>query len=219
MTHSLHRQGLSEELHRDFVVLSMAAQGFNNVGSADKLKEIFKIIVKYEPINYGEVFSGPIFRSSDQEMLKNTKDNSYIHFVFDDRSKISSFLKELKEADIGLSVVVSGVVEEVRKACEEAGLRMHTVNFSGGIMGNTARLPEAPILEVTTMCGHGLISANLVRQMVKDLKRGRGSLEEFAIDLAKQCQCGIFNNKRAEKILARLADMELKTDNNKEEAV
>lgn len=89
MTHSLHRKGKTEELHQDFVVLSMAAQGFNNVNSAEKLRKIFNIIVKYEPVNYGEVFSGPIFRSSNEEMLENMKDNSYIHFVFDEREKIS----------------------------------------------------------------------------------------------------------------------------------
>lgn len=206
MTHSLHRKGETSELHRDFVVLSMAAQGFNNVQSADKLREIFKIIVKYGPVNYGEVFSGPIFRSSNEEMLANMKDNSYIHFVFDEREKVSGFLRELKEADYAMSVVVTSVVEEVRKACEEAGLKMHTVNFSGGIMGNTSLLPEEPVLEITTMCGHGLISANLVKQMVRDLKKGRGDYREFAIDLAEQCQCGIFNPDRAEKILMRMVD-------------
>ncbi|SMP53859.1 hypothetical protein [Anoxynatronum buryatiense] len=206
MTHSLHRKGEPSDLNRDFVVLSMAAQGFNNVQSADKLREIFNIIVKYEPVNYGEVFSGPIFRSSNEEMLKNMKDNSYIHFVFDEQEKVAGFLRELKEADYAMSVVVSGVVEEVKKACEKAGLNMHTVNFSGGILGNTGRLPEASVLEITTMCGHGLISANLVKQMVLDLKKGRGDYREYAIDLAKQCQCGIFNPDRAEKILRRMVD-------------
>ena len=206
MTHSLHRKGEKADLHQDFVVLSMAAQGFNNVQSADKLREIFKIIVKYEPVNYGEVFSGPIFRSSNEEMLENMKDNSYIHFVFDEREKISGFLRELKEADYAMSVVVSGVVDEVKTACEEAGLSMHTVNFSGGILGNTSLLPEEPVLEITTMCGHGLISTNLVKQMVSDLKKGRGDYREYAIDLAKQCQCGIFNPDRAEKILMRMVD-------------
>lgn len=105
-----------------------------------------------------------------------------------------------------MSVVVTSVVEEVRKACEEAGLKIHTVNFSGGIMGNTSLLPEEPVLEITTMCGHGLISTNLVKQMVSDLKKGRGDYREFAIDLAKQCQCGIFNPDRAEKILMRMVD-------------
>lgn len=141
-------------------------------------------------------------------MLKNMKDNSYIHFVFDERGKVSRFLKELKEANFDMYVVVSGIVEEVHQACDEASLEMHTVNFSGGIFGNTDRLPENPVLEITTMCGHGLISTSLVKKMAVGLKKGKGSLREYAIVLANQCQCGIFNPDRAEIILKRLSDQE-----------
>lgn len=204
MTHTLHRIGSKEELHKEFIVMSMSAQGFNNIGSAQKLRDAFRIIVKYKPINYGEVFSGPIFRSSNDEILNNMKDNSYIHFVFDDRDVVSEFLTELKKADLGMSVVVSGVIDEIKKACDNADLKMHTVNFSCGFFGNTAHLPEEPVLKITTMCGHGLISANLVRRKIAELKKGRGSIHEHAIELAKQCQCGIFNPDRAEIILKHL---------------
>ena len=41
MTHTLHRQGVSG-LDKEFILLSMAAQGFNDQGAAAKLKEVLQ---------------------------------------------------------------------------------------------------------------------------------------------------------------------------------
>ncbi len=58
------------------------------------------------------------------------------------------------------------------------------------------------------MCGHGLIAKNRVRYLIKSLKSGEMTLEEAVEDIARPCQCGIVNDKRAQKILTRLAKTE-----------
>ncbi|OGP74731.1 MAG: hypothetical protein A2V86_06860 [Deltaproteobacteria bacterium RBG_16_49_23] len=204
MTHTLHRQGSLEDLRKDFVVFSMACQSVNAKGSVPKIQKVFEIIEKYNPINFGDVKTGNIFKATKEAMKENLKENSYIHFVFTDRETVGKVLRDLKDADIGLSVVVSGVVNEIDQLCKQAGLKMHTVEFSGGIYGKTERLPEGPILEITTMCGHGLIASNLVRYLVEQVRKGKKKVEEAAVELAKQCQCGVFNPKRAEQLLLRL---------------
>jgi hypothetical protein len=102
-------------------------------------------------------------------------------------------------------VVVSGIFEIVDKCLEEAGLKHHTANFSLGIWGKTEKLPGNDILEVTTMCGHGLISPNLVTAMVKEIKAGTKTTEEAAKTLTPNCTCGIFNPVRAAELLAAIA--------------
>lgn len=204
MTHTLHRRGSPEDLKGDYVVFSMACQSVNAKGSIPKIRRVFEILEKYEPVNYGDVKTGPIVRATKEAMEANFKENSYVHFVFTDREVVGKALKELKEAEVGLSVVVSGVVDEIQALCMEAGLGVHTVEVSGGICGKTDRLPEGPVLEVTTMCGHGLIAANLVRHLVQEVKKGKKKAEEAAVELAKQCQCGVFNPERARGLIERM---------------
>ncbi|HHV65153.1 MAG TPA: hypothetical protein GXX46_08790, partial [Peptococcaceae bacterium] len=70
-----------------------------------------------------------------------------------------------------------------------------------GVHGNLDLLPEEDILCFTTMCGHGLLAAGLVKQMKEAVKAGQISPEKASRILAKPCYCGIFNQKRAEKLL------------------
>jgi len=129
-----------------------------------------------------------------------------VHAVFVSKDVVSEVLKELKEADLGMSVVVSGIFENVDECAEKAGLKHHTANFSLGIWGKTEKLPSNDILEVTTMCGHAMVSANLVTTMVDEVKAGRKTPEEAAKVLAPQCACGVFNPARAAKLLAAMAN-------------
>jgi len=45
--------------------------------------------------------------------------------------------------------------------------------------------------------------------MIHQVKKGKKSLREAAEELAKPCQCGIFNPQRAEKLLAKLQDLSI----------
>lgn len=91
--------------------------------------------------------------------------------MYDSEEKVKKVLKELKEVDLGLSVVVSGFYEEIFKLLSEVGLSPHTVNLSLGVWGRTERLPPQEVLEITTMCCHGMISPYHVNKMIKEIER------------------------------------------------
>jgi hypothetical protein len=80
----------------------------------------------------------------------------------------------------------------------------HTVNMSMGTLGRTALMPETPILEIVTMCGHSYISPYLVEHMVERVKKGHISSEQAAVELGVQCTCNFFNVDRAEKLINKL---------------
>ncbi|MCU0562435.1 MAG: hypothetical protein MUC33_11805 [Desulfobacterales bacterium] len=204
MSHTLHRCGRHDDLKKDFVVFCMSAKTVNAQGSGPKMRRFFDILKKYPSVNFGDVKTGSRFNSDWQTIHDGYKDQSVAHYVFSDPAVVGRILKELKEADLGVSVIVSGVFETVDGLCREAGLKMHTVEYSGGVMGRTERLPEGPVLAITTMCGHGLVSANLVKKMATQVKKGKKSLPEAAAELAKPCMCGVFNAERAERLLTEL---------------
>lgn len=207
MSHTLHRRGTAENLSQDFIIFSMTAKGFNEVGSKGALKEFLQILAKYHPVNMGDMKTGNEFIVSREEIINNVQDTSIVHGVFTDRETVSRILKELKEAELGVSVIVSGIIEETNRACQAAGIKRHTVEHSLGIRGKLSKLPEEEILEITTMCGHGMVSQHLTRQVLLDIKEGKRSINEAGQLLATPCVCGVFNPKRAEQLLEELVEM------------
>lgn len=203
MTHTLHREGTLDNLQDDFVVFTMSAKTVNAKGSSEKMRRFFEILEKYNSVNYGDMKTGNILNSDRDTIFEGIKDTSIVHFVFTEKETIGKVLDELKEADLGISVVVSGLIGTTDQICRQVGLSMHTVEFSGGIHGKLELLPEKPILEIATMCGHGMVASNLVREMVKQIRKGKKTLKEASLELAKPCQCGVFNPKRAEGLLKK----------------
>ncbi len=203
MTHTLHRRGTAESLSEDFVVLIIPAMRINSDGHEAKLKDFLNIVLKHKPVNIGHVDKGGMDPSKWEEVIANP--SKLAHAVFDNQDAVAGVLKELKEADLGLSVVVSGIFEKVDECFEQAGLQHHTANFSLETWGKTEKLPGQDILEVTTMCGHAMIATDLVHAMVDEIKAGRKTPEEGAMILAPQCACGIFNPARAAKLLTAMA--------------
>lgn len=204
MSHTLHRKGDPENLKKDFVVFCMSAKTVNGEGSASKKKRFFEILEKYPHVNFGDVKTGSRLNSDWETVHDSFKDQSVPHYVFTDGTVVGEILKELKAADLGMSVVVSGVMESLEELCRAVGLEMHTVEYSGGIMGKTERLPEAPVLEITTLCGHALVSGNLVQEMLRQIRKGKKTVEAAAEELGRQCMCGVFNPRRAEQVLKAL---------------
>jgi len=127
-------------------------------------------------------------------------------WVFDDRDKMEAALKELAEAELGLSVVVSGLFDEVAECCRRAGTRAHTVNHSLGFWGRTEKLPPREILEITTMCGHGLVAPSLVWHLAERIRRDVLSAAAGCQEMGKMCICDIFNHVRAEELMGRLVE-------------
>ena len=203
MTHTLHRRGTAESLSKDYVLIMLRAIAINDRGYLPKVQEFLRIALRHNPVNLGSEMKGSMYEFQPEEVIADAKGDS--HVVFDNPRAVTGFLREIKEADLGLSVVVSGIFEIVDKCLEEAGLKHHTANFSLGIWGKTEKLPSDDILEVTTMCGHGLISTNLVKATVTEIKAETKTPEEAAKTLTPNCTCGIFNPVRAAKLLAAMA--------------
>ena len=206
MTHTLHRRGSVEELREDYVMLLFPSRGINREGSEEKMKQIWEVFSHYEKniINFGN--HNPYWGKTPPYSLEDLKKStSWIaHVVFKDREILKACLREMKEKEFGISVVISGLYEEVEKICAEVGLSPHTVNQSLGIHGKTERLPEEKVLEIITMCGHAMVSPNLVLHMVKDIKEGKITCEKAAKELSRLCDCGIFNTYRAQKLLEKM---------------
>lgn len=204
MTHTLHRRGDIEALREDYVLLFMQSREVNREGNEAKVEQIWEVISHYEPdlVNFGNMTEGNS-HTTNMEAFKNT---TWLmgHAVFKDRGTLKACLKELKDRDIGISVVVSGIYEEVEKLCSEIGLPPHTVEHSLGTHGKMEKLPEENVLEITTLCGHALVSPNLVIQMVEEINKGKISYEMAAKELSRICDCGIFNPYRAEKVLRKM---------------
>lgn len=205
MTHTLHRLGTAEELSKDFVVFAMGAQNVTRDGCAPKLRRIFAEMLKFNPVNYGDMRTGNKFSAGKDKILQNVQDNSIVHAVFTDADTVTKVLAALKKLDTGMSVVVSGLFETVGQCCHHAGLQRHTTENSLGIWGNTGLLPEREVLEITTMCGHGMVAASLVEKMAQDVKAGRKTADGAAQELARMCHCGILNPVRAAELLTAMA--------------
>ena len=207
MSHTLHRAGDRENLACDYVVFSMSAKGYNEDGSGEKLREFLETLLKYKPVNYGDMLTGNCFVKSEEEIVNNISSGSIVHTVFTDPSVVTQVIKELKEKDLGMSVIVTGLHEETAGCCREGGIRKHTVEHSLGIFGQKQRLPSDGVLQLTTMCGHAMVSVNLVNRVIVRIKKGKMSFKEAAIELTRQCHCGIYNPYRAEKLLRKLVPL------------
>jgi len=112
-------------------------------------------------------------------------------------------LADLKAADLGHSVVVSGIFDDVFEACKKIGTGPHTVNMSAGIWGRTDLLPDRKTLEIATMCGHGYVSRHLIKHLTDSVKNNKMTLEDAAIEMSKQCVCNFFNPVRAANLIEK----------------
>jgi Fe-S-cluster-containing dehydrogenase component len=190
--------------------MMMAARGVNSDGAGPKIQKFIDLALAKGAVNCAVGKVGNMFTSSP-EMIHDTAPSGIGGMAaFNSAEKLASMLVALKQEDMGLSVIVSGLFDMVDDCCAKAGIKKHTREFSLGIWGKTTDLPDERILEVSTMCGHAMVSPRLVERQVKDILRGVRSVEEAAIELAKPCTCGIFNPKRAEELLAAMVAEEKK---------
>ena len=214
MSHTLHRRGSAESLRDDIVFLMLPAHRFNDVDASKeeigaKLRRFMEIGLEKGCICIGNASTGNITTLGGiQQVLDSTVEGATVHCVFDDEKKAVEMMKALKEADLGLSVVVSGLFDMVGECCKKSGLQPHTVEYSLGVWGNTALLADEPVMEINTMCGHGMVSVGRIQDVVKKIQSGRMTCEEGGKELGKTCTCGIFNWTRAAAILQRITGKE-----------
>lgn len=206
MTHSLHRVGDHESLQDDWVLLCMPSKDINHENSAPKLKRFFELCLDNHCVTLGDCRGGnEYYQESREYMINNVEDRAVITATFSNEDDVVGMLKDLKKEDLGMSIVVSGLKEETESCCKRAELTPHTVEHSLGRWGNTDRLPPYEILEISTMCGHSMVSVSLIEDMIEKVRRGKLTSEEAAQELFKPCMCGIFNTKRAKRLIDKLA--------------
>jgi len=229
MTHTNHRRGPRQSLEGDYVILFMLdpptkAQRTYRGPLEDRVKKLISICAKYQPIALSakdgnerlryykgwepRLNSGAHIGSSLERVgaCHELLDEGLGHAVYTSKKAVEGVLTELKEADLGISIVVSGIFDNVFDCCKQAGLQPHTANMSLETWGKTELLPEGPVLEIATMCGHAMISVNLINAMIDRVRKGGMTKEDAAVELAKQCTCTIFNPVRAAEIIEKAID-------------
>jgi hypothetical protein len=206
MTNTLHRQGAAESLKGDYVIFATTARGITRQGSAPKIKEFIRICQKYNPVNMGSARWGNILQEDwdNEKWMAGIEDGTGAAAVFAGLETLQKVVEELIQADLGISINISGLLEAVQQCCRKAGIERHSAESSLGFWGAKERLPEREILEFNTLCGHGMVSFNLIRKMIEYVKLRRLTPHNAAKTMAKCCQCGVFNPARAEKLLEKI---------------
>jgi hypothetical protein len=208
MTNTLHRQGTVQDLERDYVIFATTARGITREGSAPKIQEFMRICLKYNPINIGDGKQGNILQDDVDihELISNQGDGAGAAAVFTDLSTLQQVVAELIDADLGISINVSGLLDSVQECCRGNGIERHSVEHSLGLWGSRDRLPEREVLEFNTLCGHGMVSFSLIRRMIECVKLRRLTPREAARIMGKCCECGVFNTVRAEILLEKMLE-------------
>lgn len=201
MTHSLHREGSEESLAKDYVILITPAIRINDKGSKEKLKRSLRILREEGVTNIGDVEHGSILGDLDWNSLEAYMgDGKRIRASISDKETLIKILKRHREENVGLSVTVSGLIKDIYDLSKDARLKPHTINMSLGVWGRTELLPSDEVLQVTTMCGHHMISRYLVEDLLSRVRAGIMSSEKAADTIGGLCVCGIFNQKRCKEI-------------------
>lgn len=219
MTHSLHRYGEHEDLTDDYIVFAMPARGINDDDAVDKQKEFLRRALVHGPVNIGDGKKGGWYHpekglnpsvhwrrdlSPDPDAVIDGVDSpGLVSAVFDNYEAARGFVEDLKDADLGLSVNLSALADSALRCCEQCGITRHSVEYSLGFRGAVERLPADATLELTTMCGHGMIAHTLAAKVIDRVRTGRSTPEEASLLLARFCVCSIFNPSRAVRILER----------------
>lgn len=197
MTHTLHRSGTRESLLNDFPWLMYWSRGINDLDIRRKCLEFVEAAEAVGCENWGDTKAGSTQYYSPEEIKRNLTDSSRMRGVFTSRQQATGFLRLIKKKDLGMCVIITGLLDEVLRVCSEAGLKPHTINFSLGVWGKKSLLPPQEILDITTMCGHHMISAALVDKLIEDIGKGKTTPMQAAKRCAHLCPCAIFNHIRA----------------------
>ncbi|MBI5116405.1 hypothetical protein HZA56_08020 [Candidatus Poribacteria bacterium] len=200
MTHTLNRRGLSEARPGEEIVVLCMAQRLRKAEKAEAMQSLARTVLKYKPDN----FVGKPLGFDAESVEAMAPYTGVVTAVFTDKEVVWKLVGDLKSQRLGVSVVLSGLFTDVRDTCKCTGLREHTYHISLGIFGKTDCLPGENTLEITTQCGHSLISPHLVDAVVKKIRKGKMTCEQGAQMLIKPCACGIGNPKRVEEILRKM---------------
>lgn len=217
MTNTLHRYGKSDSFRDDYILFAIPSKGRNDQGAIEKQKEFLRICARHGPSNMGNGNRGSFAPDHHlnpaahwkrepvpdwESVINGVEKPGTVAAVFNSRERAIECLRELIESDLGLSVNLSTSVEGAREAAECCGIHRHSVEYSLGFRDPHDHLPEAEVLALSTMCGHGMVSANMAKKMLDMVREGRRSPEQCAMTLARFCPCGVYNPDRARRLLS-----------------
>ena len=217
MTNTLHRYGSAESFEDDYIIFAIPCKGKNDQGAVEKLRSFVAICARHDPVSVGNSEMGSYRPSSklgpsvhwarDLEpdhrgVVEAVHSLKTVAAVFDTREKAASCLRDVIAADLGLSVNVATSVEGAKHVAEACGIKRHSVEYSLGFADPHDHLPSGRVLQLSTMCGHGMVSSVLAAKMLDMVREGRRSPDEAAVTLARFCPCGAFNASRARRLLA-----------------
>lgn len=222
MTNSLHRFGAPDDFKDDYILFAMCARGKNDDRAPELLRQFLTICARHNPVNMGDGRHGGVHRPSRhlnplahwrrsdngsmQKVIEGLTERTTAAVVFDNPESLCRCLEELRAADLGLSINVSALNDDTRQCSEDVGIERHAVEYSLGFIGNTAQLPDANTLTLTTMCGHGMVASTFAQKMIDWVKTGRKTPSDCARYMSRFCVCGIFNPVRAERLLRHMAN-------------
>ncbi len=217
MTNTLHRYGSRESFKDDYIVFAIPARGINDKDCVEKQHRFLEIARKHHPVNMGDASHGAIFHPSKElnptvhwrrelgpdfdSVMNCVSCPSTVAAVFDNPDAVVAFIEEVRQENLGLSINISAALDKAQECARRAGLERHSVEYSLGFFGQTDRMADRQTLELATMCGHGMLSFNLVRKLVEWVKQGRRTPQQASTTLARFCSCGVFNPARACRLL------------------
>lgn len=201
----------------DFIVFAMATRGVNDDDLVEKYRAFLRLALKHNPVNIGDATKGGVLRprrdlnptahwKRDQlpnpdEVIAGIEGHTTVAAVFDNYDDMKAFVDDVKGAHLGISVNISAPIADAERCCRDTGIARHSIEYSLGFCGRVDKLPDGTVLELSTMCGHGMVSAQFVKKMIEWVKENRRTPAEVSRAMARFCICGVFNISRAERIL------------------
>jgi len=215
MTNTLHRQGTPESLGRDYVVFATVARGYNEQGADEKKRRFLEIAYKHGPVNSAIIREPEVVDEGEkwvwnplapptvdpERALGKFTGSPHATATFDNLEAVQRFVADLQEVDLGISINISGPLDQASGCCRALGMQRHSVEHSLGIFGKKERLPSKQVQEINTMCGHGMVSFNFVAKIIDYIRLGILTPEQGAAYLARPCTCGAFNTSRGTELL------------------
>ena len=226
MTNTLHRYSehyafeapvSPQPVQDDFIVFAMASRGINDDDLVEKYRAFLRLALKHNPVNLGDATKGGMLRPrrdlnpkahwkrdqqpDPEEVIAGIEGHTTVAAVFGNYQDMKAFVDDVRNANLGISVNISAPMDDAERCCRETGITRHSVEYSLGFCGRVDKLPDATVLELTTMCGHGMLSAQFAKKMIDWAKENRRSPAELANTMARFCSCGVFNISRAARIL------------------
>ena len=233
MTNTLHRYSEHyafepitnpKPVQDDYIVFAMSSRGINDDHLVEKYRAFLRLALKHKPVNMGDATKGGMIqprqdmnptahwrrdqRLDPEQVIAGIDGHTTVAAVFDNYQAMRDFVDELRVADLGISTNISAPIDDAQRCCREAGINRHSVEYSIGFRGRLEKFLDVITLELSTMCGHGMVSAHFAKKMLEWVKEDRRTPEETAHYMARFCICDVFNIRRAEGIIKQACHLE-----------